>query len=181
MRIPTLLLALVLSAFSQTLEPGSAEAAIFGGLIGGIGAHGTVGGGVNMATSEHLMPGLEFSYIPLGTDAFRTGRYGPGLAVRSARAYDIHGNLHVRFARQDQWAPYALVGVGLLRYSEVASSEPGTGRIFIKDSDTRPAVNIGAGLRYYLTESWGLRPEFKVYASKDKFVRLSIGVFYQFR
>ncbi|MCX6630180.1 MAG: hypothetical protein NTW28_21390, partial [Candidatus Solibacter sp.] len=45
-------------------------------------------------------------------------------------------------------------------------------------SDFDFGFHTGAGLRYYVRENWGIRPELKVIVSKQTYTRLSVGIFY---
>jgi hypothetical protein len=41
-------------------------------------------------------------------------------------------------------------------------------------------MSIGGGARYYVKDRWGFKPELMVFAGEDSFVRLGVGMFYQF-
>ena len=72
------------------------------------------------------------------------------------------------------------------RFSSSGSTEvPGTNlKVSTSVSDTKVRLGGGAGLRYYVSENWGIRPELRV----DRYFgdqgstafRYTVGVFYQF-
>jgi opacity protein-like surface antigen len=81
---------------------------------------------------------------------------------------------------RDRWAPYIVLGAGLLHSTSERASATPAGNAVVKSSDNSFAFHIGGGLRYHITNNWGLRPEWKYYASDRNFSKLAIGVFYQF-
>lgn len=49
----------------------------------------------------------------------------------------------------------------------------------LKDmQDFKGEFQTGAGLRYYVGDKWGIRPELKVIISSRTFTAVSMGVFY---
>jgi hypothetical protein len=159
-------------------EVGTAQVAGFGGLVAGIGTHGTVGGGLAYAATERLLAVGEFSYIPGGSEKIS----GEGFAVKgSAKAYDFNGGIHFQFPLKEPKAvPYVAAGVGALHSSaSVRTTVMGT-TVSTKASATDFYFNFGGGLRYYISDRWGIRPELKIFAGDETFVRLAIGIFYQF-
>lgn len=172
------LLIAVTIASAADREVGTAEVAGFGGLVAGIGTHGTIGGDVSYAVRERLLAVGEFSYIPGGGGKLA----GPGYAAKwSAKAYNFNGGIHWEFKLKEPKAvPYVGGGVGAIHSTGSASvTAPGAG-VTVKASATDFYFNFGGGLRYYISDKWGIRPELKVFAGDDTFVRLAIGIFYQF-
>jgi len=159
-------------------EVGTAQVAGFGGLVAGIGTHGTVGGGVAYAGTERLLAVGEFSYIPGGSQKIS----GVGFAAKaSARAYDFNGGIHFQFPLKEPKAvPYVAAGVGALHGSASPTASVMGTTVSTKASATDFYFNFGGGLRYYVSDRWGIRPELKIFAGDETFVRLAIGIFYQF-
>lgn len=159
-------------------EVGTAEVAGYGGLVAGIGTHGVLGGGLAYAVKPRLLAVGEFSYIPGGGEQVS----GPGYVVKtSSRAYDFNGGIHFQFPlREPKAVPYVAAGLGALHgsasYTGSALGQTYSG----KASSTDFYFNFGGGLRYYVSERWGLRPELKIFAGDETYVRLAIGIFYQF-
>lgn len=83
-----------------------------------------------------------------------------------ANSYEFHAGVHYLIPqRRSDVVPYVAFGMGGIHSS-------GGGTNFF--------LNFGGGLRYYLGQGWGLRPEFKIFAGEDTFVRIAVGLFYQF-
>ena len=160
------------------VDAGTTEVAAYGGLVAGIGTHGTVGGSVGYATTRRLLVLGEFSYIPAGSQELA----GADFAVKaSARAYDFNGGFHLQLLSPDRKAvPYAAVGVGAVHGSGSGEVTAMGQTLSAKVSNTDFYCNLGGGLRYYLSDRWGIRPELKIFAGAGTFARLTIGVFYQF-
>lgn len=159
-------------------EPGTTEAAAFGGLVAGVGTHGTLGGGVAYAATKRVWAVGEFSYIPGPSEMFAVlGVVGK----MTARAYDFNAGIHYQFPTKELKAvPYVASGLGGLRGSASARvTYMGQSQV-VKESDTSFYFNVGGGLRYRISGNWGIRPELKIFAGDDTFVRVAIGIFYQF-
>ncbi|HEU0139438.1 MAG TPA: outer membrane beta-barrel protein [Bryobacteraceae bacterium] len=160
-----------------------AELAGFGGFVSGIGTHGTVGGSLGYSTSRHIMPILEFSYIPLGSDEFAFGdRFSRTLVRRDSRAYEFNGGLHIRFP-MSRWraVPYGAFGLGFVRSSVEIDSASFLQQYSNRLSDTDFAASFGGGVRYPIAGGFGLRPEIKVFTTGSTWVRFSAGIYYEFR
>jgi len=172
---------LACSLSGQSSETDVGEVAGFaGGAFGGFGSHGAVGASFATATSRLLMALLDISYIPLNTETLQL-RGGLGSSARRSRLYDFNGGVHVRIPIREQWAPYIAVGGGLLYSTFETVTVDNLGNTIVAGRDNKNfAFHIGGGVRYYLTDNIGLRPELKVYVSDRNFARLSVGIFYQF-
>jgi len=82
--------------------------------------------------------------------------------------------------RDSKIAPFAGVAVGLAR-SRLALQESTFNILDLNFSDNHFALNFGGGARVYVSEKWGVKPEFKiVHIPGENWVRTSVGVFYQF-
>jgi len=168
----------VVSLKAAEIEAGTAQVAGFGGLVAGIGTHGTVGGGVAYAARERVLAVGEFSYIPGGSQKVT----GAGFTAKaSARAYDFNGGIHFQFPLKEPKAvPYVGAGIGALHGSASGSATVMGSTFSSKVSATDFYFNFGGGLRYYISDRWGVRPELKIFAGDETFLRLAIGIFYQF-
>ena len=149
------------------------------GFVSGIGTHGAFGGSVGGALSEHVLAIGEFLYIPLCSG---TGRINGVTQSVSGRSFSFDGGLQYQFRKHGSMVPYAGVGLGLL-HSSVSSSSSFSFQGFnfsTGGSSNDFYANLGGGVRYYMTEQWGFRPEFTIFAGSNTFVRSGAGVFYQF-
>jgi opacity protein-like surface antigen len=125
------------------------------------------------------MFGAELGFTSLGSEGFRTPA---GSQISHSRLYDFNGHVHVRIPvpRYRYLEPYIVIGAGLLHSSAERIVTTAGGNSVEDSSDNDFAFQIGAGLRYFIGEKWGVRPEWKFYASDRNFSKLSVGVFYQF-
>jgi hypothetical protein len=149
------------------------------GVVSGIGSHGSFGGSVGAPITDHLILSGDLSYIPLGG---ATVTFNGATASSSAKAFNFNGNLQYQFKALRATVPYAGAGLGFLHSSFSASNNfPGAGNsLNMQGSSTDLYFNVGGGLRYYVKERWGFRPEFMVFAGTNTYVRVAGGIFYQF-
>jgi hypothetical protein len=151
-------------------------AAFFGGAIG-IGSHPVVGGSVGTAFSRYGMAVIETSFVPMGS---HTVRVSPdGSAAQGSHLYDFNLGVHIRVPVRGRWAPYAILGGGLLwdTYTRTRIGPQGVA-VVTHYGDCNFGFHTGGGLRYYVRESWGIRPEVKVVVSSQTYTQLSVGFFY---
>jgi opacity protein-like surface antigen len=150
------------------------EVVAYGGGTFGGGAHPLVGGGSGWGFSRHGMFFLDASYSPMGREILwpRHDVHSP----QDSHLFDVMFSTHIRFPIRDRWAPYGLVGGGLAFNSFRAYAGPQGALIGIEDF--KMAFQTGGGVRYYVNENWGIRPEFKVIVSTRTYTRMAIGVFY---
>lgn len=165
--------------YGQDMKQGQIEATGQLGFVSGIGTHVAVGGSAGAALNERVLVFGEFLYIPLGSST--TTVLGVNRGV-SARAYNFDGGLQYQFRKYGSLVPYAGVGMGLLHSSaSISNSFSFQGFNFSTGGTSNDFyVNLGGGARYYVTEQWGFRPEFTIFAGPNTFVRIGAGVFYQF-
>jgi opacity protein-like surface antigen len=175
--IVLLALAPTILAFGQTGETDIGEIAAYAGGVFGIGSHPAGGVTFMTALSRYTMFGAELGFASLGSDGFRTPATSQ---VSSARLFDFNGHVHVRIPVRRYWEPYITIGAGLLHSTAERVITSPMGNTVEDSSDNDFAFHIGGGLRYFVRDKWGLRPEWKYYASDRNFSKLSIGVFYQF-
>jgi Outer membrane protein beta-barrel domain len=148
------------------------------GLIGGIGSHGSFGGSLGVPVTDRLSLSGDLSYIPFGGSSVTVGG---ATASSSARAINFNGSLLYQFKPSRSSVPYAGAGLGFLRTSFSSSSSGfGTGSLEASGNSTDLYFNVGGGLRYYVRERWGFKPEFMIFAGSNTYVRLSGGMFFQF-
>jgi opacity protein-like surface antigen len=166
-------------SYGQDMRQGQIEATGQLGFVSGIGTHVAVGGSVAGALNERVLVHGEFLYIPLGSSTVNV--LGVNRDV-SARAFNLDGGLQYQFRKYGSMVPYAGVGLGLLHSSaSIPNNFSFQGLNFSTGGSSNDFyVNLGGGVRYYVTEQWGVRPEFTIFAGPNTFVRIGAGVFYQF-
>src|SRR5215831_4924748 len=165
--------------YGQDMQKGQIEATGQIGFVSGIGTHGAFGGSVGAALNERVLVFGEFLYIPLGSSTVTI--LGVNRSV-SARAYNFDGGLQYQFRKYGSMVPYAGVGLGLLHSAaSISNSFSFQGLNFSTGGSSNDFyANLGGGVRYYVTEQWGVRPESTIFAGPNSFVRIGAGVFYQF-
>lgn len=175
-----------------------------GGFVGasyGVDESRIMGGGnLTYSALRNILPYVEVSYFPSiqrtltrpdpisGTD---TIKYDVPLA-------DVNFGIHARVqVPHTPIVPYAVLGFGLLHelQSTQTTIQPNdTGGYYSTPStvaaSTNYATNFGGGVRIYLSESFGLRGEFKGYELTggplkndlhyNRLWRATFGVFWQF-
>jgi hypothetical protein len=171
---------LVMSGTSYAQESREVEANAQVGIVSGIGTHASFGGNIGMALGPRIRGYGEFSYIPLGGSS--TSIPGVGQAEAGARAYNFNltGEYQFSRSRSSLLEPYAAFGLGLLRTSSSYSTSVGGMTVSGETSSKDLYFNIGGGLRYFVDERWGLRPELMIFAGSNTYVRLGAGIFYRF-
>jgi hypothetical protein len=165
--------------YGQDMHQGQIEATGQVGFVSGIGTHGTFGGSVGGALNERVLVFGEFLYIPLGSSTVNV--LGVNRNV-SARGFNFDGGLQYQFRKYGSMVPYAGVGLGLLHSSaSISNSFSFQGLNFSTGGSSNDFyANLGGGVRYYVTEQWGIRPEFTIFAGPNTFVRIGAGFFYEF-
>ena len=178
------------SLSAQGMEQGVIEgAASIGGisLSNGGGNHVHLGSVFGTAVRDRLFVFGELGYAPLTGKTTTTVVDGSPVRISaSARLVDFGGGLQVILTSGEKFETYVIGAVGAGRMSASGSSHvPGTNLdVSISSSDTKARLGGGAGLRYYVSENWGIRPELRV----DRYFgdqgstafRYTVGVFYQF-
>jgi len=165
--------------YGQDMEQGQIEATGQIGFVTGIGTHGAFGGSFGAALNERVLAFGEFLYIPLGSSTEHI--LGVDRSV-SARAFNFDAGLQYQFRKHGSMVPYAGVGLGVLHSTaSIPNSFSFQGLNFSAGGSSNDFyANLGAGVRYYVSEQWGFRPEFTIFAGPSTFVRIGGGVFYEF-
>src|SRR5262245_42080703 len=170
-----IVICVAMSAASYAQEPRQIEADAQVGIVSGIGTHGSFGGGIGVELTPRILGYGEFSYIPLGGTSSTVVAPLPVQTEGSARAFNFNVGGRYDFSRSVSMAPYAAFGVGILRSSSSFSSSFGGTTISGSGSSNDFYFNIGGGLRYYVNDRWGWRPEVMVFAGSNTYVRLGGG------
>jgi outer membrane protein with beta-barrel domain len=165
------------AAVAQSGETDIGEVGAFtGGAFGG-GAHGAAGGSAGTAFSRHGMLLFETSFMPLGNNTIQ--EWPARSTVVRSYLWDFAIDSHIRIPVRERWAPYAIVGTGLLWNTVRQQTLNLQGSPVIYNFNQFSGVfHTGGGVRYYLGRNWGIRPEVKVIVTRQTYTRLSLGVFY---
>jgi hypothetical protein len=166
----------LMPARAAEMGAGTTEISGVAGLatrLGGtkLGAGGTVG----KALTEKLFLVGDMSYIPLGD--YDSGPFG---VQSSGRLFGINGGIQYHFAGTETLSPFVTGGLGIWRSSASASGSFGGVDFNQSAASTDLFLNFGGGVRYYVSKRWGVRPELIISTGNGTFLRLGMGVFYQF-
>ena len=158
-------------------EVAAAAGITSGGGSPGMGIRPTFVGGTGVAFSKYGMAMFETAFTSLGQHTIQ----GWPLAARVQHSYlfDFAVDFHIRIPVKDRWAPYLIAGAGLLwnRVSQ-RDRDPVTFSSARHFDQFNGALHTGGGVRYYIGEGWGIRPEVKVIVSKQIYTSASVGIFY---
>jgi hypothetical protein len=126
-------------------------------------------------------PSIERSIVTHYSDGTIASKY-----ILTLPLQDVNFGAHVRFRiPKTPLVPYGVIGVGLLHSGSVTDSVEGYNQENAAygpaahnaiASTTSFAVNYGAGVRWYIRESFGLRGEFKAYSLTGGPLHSSTGV-----
>lgn len=177
------LIAVVVMAFTPMITFGQSDVTENGevaGYAGGafaLGTHPVVGGTVGAGFARYAMGIIDISYAPFGQHTLRSRPANE--IVQHSGLYDFNFSLHIRIPATRRWVPYGILGAGLLYnvFDLAKVTAPGVA-VFHAHSENNFGFHTGAGLRYYVGEHWGIRPEAKVVISNRTYICASIGVFY---
>ena len=162
---------------AQPNEDDTGEVAAFVGGITGIGSHPSYGGSVGEYISRHALILFEGSYTPLGHDTIQP--WPAKSSVERSHLTDFNFSVHVPIIVRKRWSPYGIAGVSLLWNALRQGSAGPNGVAVTRHFDQfNAAFETGGGLRYYIAENWGIRPELTVVVNKQTYTRLSMGIFY---
>ncbi len=166
--------------FAQSAEIDPGELALRGGIAfgpPGMGSRAFVGGSTGLAISRYGMGLLDVSYLPLGQHTIQG--WPDRASVTGSYMLDFGLDLHVRIPVKERLAPYAIIGAGLLWNAVHQQTNGPAGSVVKRGYDQwNGALHTGGGLRYYMGEKWGIRPEIKVIVSKQVYTSMSVGIFY---
>ncbi len=99
-----------------------------------------------------------------------------------ATTWNLTGNvLYHFFAQRERWTPFVVGGIGIGHGStdDFQPNDPILQQFGATDSSTGLVTNLGAGVKYYLNERYGLRGDLRYYTGHDLIpdhVRLSFGL-----
>jgi hypothetical protein len=184
------------------VRAGSFEVGPFVGASYGIDQFRGMGGGnVTFAINKYILPYAEYSYFPgIGrtTTTLFPGTQSSFTQVTSYPLSDFHGGVHIRFPiHESPVVPYAVIGLGGLRQSarmitinyKDINGNPATAGPLPVPAQTDFTVNFGGGIRYYLSQRYGIRVEAKGYRPSggsanpvtSSFGKVEFGFFFQLR
>jgi len=173
----TMIMAVAIAAHAQSGDPDPGELAVLGGGTFGAGTHGAVAGSAGLAISRYGMGMFNFTFMPIGNHTIQP--WPDRSTVDRSFVYDFGVDFHIRIPIRHRWAPYAIVGGGLLwdtvRQNTVNFRDTPVVRHY---DQFNGALHTGGGVRYYVGESWGIRPEVKVIVSKQIYTQVMMGFFY---
>ena len=164
-------------ASAQSDETGVGEVSALGGLALGAGARPALTGSSGVAMSRYAIAMFDTSFLTLGQHSIQT--LPDRSKIDRSYLFDFGVDFHIRIPVNSRWAPYGILGAGLLwnRVRLATVNALGVSG-FVHDDQFNAALHTGAGVRYYMGENWGIRPEVKVIVSKHVYTQILMGVFY---
>ena len=164
-------------ASAQSGERETGEVAAFGGVNLGAGTQPMGGGSAGVSFSRYGMALIEASFMPMGKYTIQP--WPAQSSVQRSFLYDFGLDFHVRIPVRERWEPYAILGSSVLWNQLSANEENRRGNAVVNHyNQVNAAFNTGIGVRYFVSKSWGIRPEVKVVVSKQIYTRVSMGIFY---
>ena len=186
------LLSIALPLAAQNMpscKKGNFELGLFGGESYGLDRFRPMGG-MNLAygLSCALYPFAEVSYLPgvLRTVDIPSGNT-TSYAHFNVNMTDFHGGLHIRLPKpESRVLPYVVVGLGMIRGSTTSATVYNVSDFGVVPfpqtipSSVNFAVNFGFGLRFFLSERFAIRTEFKGFKPTSAPTPLQPNLFYRF-
>lgn len=170
------------SGYAQQLIKGKIEATGQIGIATGIGTQASFAGGLGTAITDNIFVMGEFGWIPLG-GASASGSTPGGAFLEfstGGRVLTFMAGGQYQFRETHSLIPYAGAALGLVDSSgELQTTVSGSSQN-AKFSRTDFYMSFSGGARYYVNDSWGLKPEFTIFAGDNTFFRFGAGIFYQF-
>ena len=165
------------TASAQSGETDVGELSGYGGGLFGVGTRFAAGGSAGIALSRYSMVLIDTSYMSLGRHTIQS--WPAQSAVRRSNVLDFGVDFHIRIPVRDRWAPYAILGTGLLWNMVQADAADANGAPLVRGYDQfNAALHTGGGVRYYIGRNWGIRPEVKVIVSKQTYTMVTLGLFW---
>lgn len=163
-------------AFAQGDETDTGEVAVLGGGTFGAGQQPAVMGSAGISLSRYGSLQFNTSFIPFGHHTIQP--WPDSSTVKQSYLTDFGFDIHIQVPLK-RWAPYGIVGTGLLWDVVHQVSYSQTGAAVSRGFDQfNVAFHTGGGLRYFLGENWGVRSEVRVAVSKLTYTQVSFGIFY---
>ncbi len=140
------------------------------------------GGEVAVPVNEHVYITGDFLYNRLGNPSINVSVPGAGSVGVGFKLslIDITGGAQYVFgASGSRFRPYAAAGGGIVRLTSSGSSSNLPSDISASETDL--TTNFGGGVRLFLGEHWGIRPDVRfVHFPGENYTRATVGVFFQF-
>ena len=84
------------------------------------------------------------------------------------------------FPINGKWVPYGILGPSAVWSGyHYATVGPNGARKVVYKEDLNFGFHTGAGLRYHVNQTWGIRPEVRVVITNQTFVVFSLGMFFR--
>jgi opacity protein-like surface antigen len=167
-------------AWAQLEDEGTGEFSLYSGLtFGPTGTHAAFAGSTGVSLSRYTVIAIEGGYSSLGN---RTLAYHPGDQTRNSGLFDFDFALRIRVPVKQRWEPYAVLAPALLlnAYHKQVQLPDGTLKFVSGQNEVKFGFGSGGGVRYHMSENWGVLAEYRYTVSTRNFSRFLVGVFRQF-
>jgi len=164
-------------AFAQAGQVDVGEVAGLGGATFGAGRHGSATGSAGVAFSRYGMFLFNVSYIPMGRNTIQP--WPAPFTVNRSYTIDFGFDFNIRVPIKHHWEPYAIAGAGVLWDRVRQNTVDLKGFPLVRTFDQwNGAAHTGGGLRYYIGQNWGIRPECRLIVSRHVYTQVMFGIFY---
>jgi hypothetical protein len=144
---------------------------------GGLGRHPWVGGSTGISPTKYAVALIDVSFMPLNQETLVHNLVG----TTTSRLYDFNFTVHVQIPTRHRVTPYGLAGPGVLYNTYLIPAVRPDGVAYIAGRyDVKFAFQTGGGIKYFVSNNWGFRGEYRYTISTHNFSRMLGGVFYQF-
>jgi hypothetical protein len=171
---------LVTPNFSRTPSTGEPNSGIFGvrgshQLPRSLALEGTFG---FSPTGQRFREAAEFTFV----EDCLSGGVCPALATGTGETYQYAGNLLYELSNRGGWVPFFTAGAGAVTRTDSRPTltftpvldflDPNDGtltfRIAPSEAQTNLSVNLGGGMKKYLSDRYGIRFDFRSYISQPR-------------
>ena len=165
------------AARAQSGETDAGEVAVLGGTMLASGAKPALTGSTGLAVSRYALALFETSFVPMHKQTIQP--WPDRSTIEYSYLLDFGADFHIRVPVKPHWAPYGIIGGGVLwNFLRQQTTDSAGLHHTISYNQFNAVLHTGGGVRYYLTENWGIRSEVKVMAGKQVFTQILMGVFF---
>jgi opacity protein-like surface antigen len=164
------------NGFAQSEDSVGEVGAYAGVSMGSLGARPVFGGTTGIAY-KWAVGMIDTSFIPAGN---RTLRHYAEPAGKS-ELFDFNFTVQIKVPASRRWQPYGVFGPAMLYNRFQLQRTRPNGTPYMKGlQDFKFGWDVGAGVRYYAADNWGVRAEYRYTITAQNFGRITLGVFRQF-
>jgi len=162
------------------VEPDSGNSgevtAYTGFAAGGIGTHALVGASSGLFVNRYGALLIGGMFVPMGSNTVVPNTN----AASRSHLYDASLTLNIQIPISNKWAPYGLAATSLLYNTyQLQLKHPDRSVYQVGASEVKFAFETGGGVRYYVSDDWGVKAEYRYAISTQNFSQFAFGIFYR--